>query len=153
MQETQDQKSVVQTYSLNQVLDPNPTRVSHPAVTTTTYPAVGITHTGVSHPAVSILVLHTYPAVARHHSYGGVSPSGKHPHTLHWLSRTHRCRRRHSNPRKRHRYQRSSESSNRSSTSSSSSSSSSISRSSNSSSSWTSDNNHGRCRKRKRAKR
>ena len=63
VQETQDRNSAIQTCSLNQLLDPDPTRVSHPAVTTTTYPAVGITHTGVSRPAVSILVLHTYPAV------------------------------------------------------------------------------------------
>ena len=63
MQETQDRNSAIQTCSLNQLLDPDPTRVSHPAVTTTTYPAVGITHTGVSRQAVSILVLHTYPAV------------------------------------------------------------------------------------------
>ena len=71
MQETQDRNSAIQTCSLNQLLDPDPTRVSHPAVTTTTYPGVGITHTGVSRPAVSILVLHTYPAVDITHA--GVS--------------------------------------------------------------------------------
>ena len=57
--------------SLNQLLDPGPTGVYHPAVNTTirhTYPAVGITHTEVSHPAVSTLVPHTYPAVSIIHT-------------------------------------------------------------------------------------
>ena len=79
VQETQDRNSAVQTCALNQLLDPDRTRVSHPAVTTTYH----LPSPGVSHSAVSILVLHTYIPSSRHHSHRSVSPSGEHPHTPH----------------------------------------------------------------------